>query len=147
MNGLEAIAAHNGWAISVVGVSIVFTGLTLLSLTISQLHKVIKFWDERDKFSQQVKQLWKKEEPREEKEEEEEEETIPDFCLAQDIDEITRQFKLLTKRIGEPFPLPKLLEISERCGLFRPHSAINYLLRTERILPDGKGYFYWNENK
>ncbi len=142
MNGLEAIAAHNGWAISVVGVSIVFTGLTLLSLTISQLHKVITFWDDRSRYSQQLRNLWKKEEPRKE-----EEESIPDSCLAQDIDEVTRQFKLLTKRIGEPFPLPKLLELSDRCGLFRPHSAINYLLRAKRILPDGKGYFYWNENE
>ena len=41
MYGLEAINANNGWAISVVGVTIVFTGLVMLSFVIAQLHKVL----------------------------------------------------------------------------------------------------------
>jgi len=36
--GIEAINANNGWAISAVGITIVFSGLVLLSFVIAQLH-------------------------------------------------------------------------------------------------------------
>ena len=45
MYGLDAIAANNGWAISGVGISIVFSGLCVLSFVISQLHKVLNLWE------------------------------------------------------------------------------------------------------
>jgi hypothetical protein len=48
--GLENISAHNGWAISLVGITIVFTGLTLLSLAIDQLHKILNIWENKDKY-------------------------------------------------------------------------------------------------
>ncbi len=132
MTGLEAIAHHNGWAIAAVGISIVFTGLTVLSIIISQLHKVLTFWDERKTHYERLKDRWQKEE-------------LPDFALAQDIEESARQFRLLTDRLGEHFPLPKLLELAQKCGLAHPHSAMNDLLITKRIVPDGKGYFVWNK--
>lgn len=50
MYGLEAINANNGWAISVVGVTIVFSGLVMLSLVISQLHKVLAIWEDPSKL-------------------------------------------------------------------------------------------------
>jgi hypothetical protein len=48
--GLEAINAHKGWAILVVGVSIVFTGLVTLSALISQLHKLVALYDDPGKI-------------------------------------------------------------------------------------------------
>ncbi|MEN8212519.1 MAG: OadG family protein [Thermodesulfobacteriota bacterium] len=44
MYGLEAINANNGWSIAVVGVTIVFSGLVMLSFVISQLHKILDLW-------------------------------------------------------------------------------------------------------
>ena len=58
--GLDAISASNGWAISVVGISIVFTGLVSLSAVISQLHKLVDLFEipERLKaFSYQNRRL------------------------------------------------------------------------------------------
>jgi len=133
VTGLEAISSHNGWAIAAVGISIVFTGLTMLSIIISQLHKVLKFWDERGTRYQQMKEQWQKKED------------IDECVLIQDVEESARHFKLLTERIGEPFSLPKLLELSEKCGILHPHSTVNNLILKKHIAPDGKGYYLWNK--
>ena len=45
--GLEAISAHNGWAMAVVGATIVFTGLVILSFAISQIHRILSFRETR----------------------------------------------------------------------------------------------------
>lgn len=134
MIGFEAISAHNGWAIAAVGISIVFTGLTLLSLTISQLHKVLRLWDERGEIYQRLSQGGQKEE----------EELPQDVQLSHDIEESVRHFGLLAIREGNPFPLPKLLDLAVKCGLTRPHATLNYLIQRKRIVPDGKGYFIWD---
>ena len=41
MYGLEAINAHNGWAMALTGAIIVMTGRTVLSTIISQLHRIV----------------------------------------------------------------------------------------------------------
>jgi len=133
--GFEAIIAHNGWGISLVGISIVFTGLILLALAVAQIHKIIELWDKRHRFKK----------PRQKKEKKEA--TVPDLTVSQDVQRASRQFKLLIEWIGEPFPLPKLLDLSEKCGLSRPHSTINELVKCELIIPDGNGYFIWNKEK
>ena len=64
MYGLEAINTANGWAISVVGISIVFSGLVTLSIIISQLHRVLNIWENPSaikKFS--IKKIRKPEHP------------------------------------------------------------------------------------
>jgi len=43
VHGIEAITANNGWAMAIVGALIVMAGLTILSIIISQLHKMIMF--------------------------------------------------------------------------------------------------------
>jgi hypothetical protein len=48
--GLEAINAHNGWAISVVGISVVYTGLVTLVVLLSQLHKLVALYDDPGKI-------------------------------------------------------------------------------------------------
>ncbi|MCF6246649.1 MAG: hypothetical protein L3J69_04730 [Desulfobacula sp.] len=50
MYGIEAINANNGWAISIVGITIVFSGLVTLSSVISQLHKVLAIWEDPSKI-------------------------------------------------------------------------------------------------
>lgn len=131
MTGLEAIAAHNGWNIAIVGVSIVFTGLTVLSLTIAQLHKILNFLENRGK----VKQKQEKDMPVD----------TAGIILPQGIQESARHFKLLIDYMGQPFSLPRLLEFAEKCGLNRPHSALNDLILSGAIEPDGKGYYLWNK--
>lgn len=132
MNGLEAITAHNGWAISVVGISIVFTGLTLLSLTIAQLHKILDFWDHRETWMERIKQG------------PQQEEKIPLLKLSADKKTEAGQYKLLIERMEEPFALPKLIDFSEKRGLTSPHSTISDMIRARLIVSDGKGFYRWN---
>ena len=133
MFGLEAIIAHDGLGISVVGISIVFLSLILLSFAVSRIHRIIELWDKRHRFKK----------PRQKKEQKEA--TVPDLTVSQDVRRASRQFKLLVEWIGEPFPLPKLLDLSEKCGLSRPHSTINKLVKCKLIIPDGNGYYVWNK--
>ncbi len=133
MYGLEAIAAHNGWAISVVGVTIVFTGLVLLSLCLSQLHKALYIWENWGdiKFFNKDKA---KSEP-----------IIKSFNLQQK--ETARQFRLLTRTMDDNFAIPKLLRLAKTSGLEKPHSSLNTLLKSEIIKPDQKGYYTWDRDK
>ena len=132
MTGLEAISANNGWSIAALGISIVFTGLTILAFTIAQLHKVLDFLEGGGKSKQKI-QKDVSEEP---------------VCtlLPENIKEPARHFKLLVEHIGEPFPLPKLLEFAEKCGLDHPHSNLNKLILSEVIIPDYKGYYVFNKD-
>ena len=123
MFGLEAIIAHDGLSISVIGLSIVFVCLILLSFAVSRLHKLIELWDKKNQKTPPVSEL-----------------TVP-----QDVRRTSRQFKLLIEWIGEPFPLPKLLDLSEKCGLSRPHSTINEFIKCELIIPNENGYYVWNK--
>ncbi|MEE4354832.1 MAG: OadG family protein [Desulfococcaceae bacterium] len=135
MTGLEAIEAHNGWSIAVVGISIVFTGLVLLSATIAQLHKILALFEKKDSFQERLRQ-----DPEREKKEE------PRILLPADIRESARHFRLLATQTGDVFPLPKLLDYAVKRGLYSPHSALNELLRARAIVPDGNGYYKWNKN-
>ena len=47
--GLENIALNNGWSQALLGISIVMTGLIILSIAISQIHKLVDFWENRPK--------------------------------------------------------------------------------------------------
>jgi hypothetical protein len=131
--GFENIAAHNGWAMAAVGWGIVFTGLTVLSFTIAQLHKVLDIWDNRNEIIPKFKNRLQKQTPVDE----------PVLHFSRDIQDAMRNFKLLTNRLGEPFSLPKLIDLSKKCGLTNPYSTINTLLTSKIIIPDGKGYFIW----
>lgn len=135
MHGFEAISVNNGWEYALVGASIVFSGLVILSFVISQLHKLLLLWDNRASFRQTLKARWKSEPPASE---------TKTFESTPSLVEAKQQYKLLVERMGEPFSLPKLLKMAEGSGLHRPHAAINDLLQEGVILPDETGYYIWN---
>jgi Na+-transporting methylmalonyl-CoA/oxaloacetate decarboxylase gamma subunit len=62
--GFENITANNGWAMAVVGASIVFLGLVILSFVISQVHKILNLWEQRDEFFNRNKKQAQIEEPK-----------------------------------------------------------------------------------
>jgi len=133
--GLEAISTYNGWAMAVAGIVIVFSALVVLSATIAQFHKVLNFLDDRAASFQNDKGLQKASSA--------ESFAASDPLMMQNLAVSARQFRLVSDRIGEPFSLPKLLDLAELSGLPRPHSTINDLLKAGLIVPDGKGYFFW----
>ena len=55
MIGIENITNNNGWAMAAVGATIVFSGLVVLSFVISQIHKLLKIWDDRGKLLERFK--------------------------------------------------------------------------------------------
>ncbi len=136
MFGLEAIIAHDGLGISVIGISIVFVSLVLLSFAVSQIHKLIELWDKKNTSYQRVKKSQQKDQKTP---------SVSDPAIPQDVQKASRQFKLLIEWMGEPFPLPKLLDLSGKCGLSHPHSTINELLKCELIIPAENGYYVWNK--
>lgn len=136
MFGFEAIIAHDGLGISVIGISIVFVSLVLLSFAVSQIHKLIELWDKKKTPYQRVKKSQQKDQKAQ---------SVSVPTVPQDVQRASRQFKLLIEWIGEPFPLPKLLDLSEKCGLSRPHSTINEFIKCELIIPAENGYYVWNK--
>ena len=136
MFGLEAIIAHDGLGISVIGISIVFVSLVLLSFAVSQIHKLIELWDKKKISYQRVKKLQQKHQKTP---------SVSVPAVPQDVQRASRQFKLLIEWMGEPFPLPKLLDLSGKCGLSHPHSTINEFIKCELIIPAENGYYVWNK--
>ncbi|SLM27967.1 conserved hypothetical protein [Desulfamplus magnetovallimortis] len=132
MYGLQAISAHNGWAISVVGITIVFTGLVLLSLSIAQLHKILDLWENRHNLGSLKERLLKKNQP----------EKILSFTEQQK--ESAKQFKLLARTMDDSFALPKLLRLAEVSGLNAPHSSLALLLESGIIKSEESGFFTWD---
>lgn len=138
MYGLDAISAHNGWHMAALGISIVFTGLMLLSFAVAQLHNILRLFDNRDAYYKRIRGLFKNNNKQEV--------SNSDLSLSNNVKEAAGQCKLLIERIGEPFPLPRLIEISEKCGMYHPYSTINDLILAGFIVPDGKGYYVWNQD-
>ena len=64
MFGFENITANNGWAMAVVGASIVFVGLVILSFVISQIHVILNLWERKDEFLNRNKKQTQTEEPK-----------------------------------------------------------------------------------
>ena len=55
MIGIENITNNNGLAMAAVGAAIVFLGLVVLTFVISQIHKILKLWDEKEKLIERFK--------------------------------------------------------------------------------------------
>ena len=126
MYGLNAINTYNGWAISIVGVTIVFTGLVMLSMAISQLHKLLDLWENRKELS-----LFNKKAPATDQ--------IP-IELPPGQKESARQFKLLAETLNDHFPLPRLLKLAQISGIDHPHATLARLLEAGIIVSDTQGY-------
>lgn len=138
MYGLDAINAHNGWAISVVGITIVFSGLVMLSFVISQLHKVLALWEDPSK----IKAFFKTKQP--EGDPEGPKPLLDDFTQSQK--DTARQFALLARTMEDHFSLQRLLFLAQISGLKDPCSNLNKLFKAKIILPDGSGFFTWDKD-
>ena len=60
-----------------------------------------------------------------------------------DIKDAEEALRLLTAHMGEPFKLPRLIEVAEQRGLVRVHSVINRLLVRGIIVGGADGLFRW----
>ena len=141
--GLEAINASNGWAISVVGITIVFTGLVTLSLAISQLHKVLDLWENPDKIKRFFSRGAKKGDPDGKSVDQP---TLTRGDLTAEHREVIKQYALLARTQEDHFSLSRLLHLARISGLKDPCQNLNRLYQTRVVLPDGNGFFTWNKD-
>ena len=136
MLGMEAISAHNGWAIAIVGISIVFTGLVSLSLLLSMLPKILELWEDKSRLINHTKERLVAKDQQSKVE-------TPGTSII-NMEEAVRHFEFLIRWMGgEPFSLPRLLDMATKRGLARPHSTLNALLHEKYIIPNGKGFYTW----
>ena len=142
MFGFENITANNGWAMAVVGASIVFLGLVVLSFVISQVHKILKFWEQRDEFLNRNKKQAQIEESK----------TVIKAPVVKQrhlptIKELSSIYRPLVEQLKQPFDLIQLFEISNKMDLPHPHLSLKYLQEAGVLVPEGDGTFTWDKQK
>jgi len=129
----EAISTHNGWAIAFVGVTIVFTGLICLSVIISQLHKLVIFWESKGKALLTLR--LKKRQP------------ALLSGLPPLVQETARHFRTLIPIIGQPFALEDFRSLAAQRGIEVPEYNINRLIQEGFLVENREGNFIWVDEK
>lgn len=125
---------------AIAGALIVFTGLVILSSVISQLHKVLLFWEKRHPgFKNNHKMP-----------ENDELEETPDTHVARefptDLDEAARFYQPLIEELGETFYLSDLYEVAKKNDFPHPHITFTAFREAEILVPYGDGVFGWNQH-
>lgn len=148
MYGLEAISAANGWLITVAGISIVFSGLLVLSFFISNMEKAIRLWDK-----QKEKIKHSKISPIPESVGSAKTGDVPEkpsvtkvVWLSSEQVEIYNYYRWITERLGEPFSLQRLLEHAEKRGIRRPYYHLDMFLQEGLVYDAGEdkiGFYKW----
>jgi hypothetical protein len=138
--GLDNIALYNGWSQAVLGAFIVMTGLVILSIAISQIHKLVDFWERRAQkpapapaaaptgTATTVDGLTL---------------DVPEQCPA-DIDQVATLYQPLVAQLGTTFELQELYRRAAQFDLPHPHITIKCLREAGILLPQGDGKFSWN---
>ena len=139
--GLDNIVLNNGWSQAFVGASIVMTGLVILSIAISQIHKLVEFWENRSQKPAP--------EPK-----------TPSLDTATTVDHVTLEvplqcpadinqtaalYKPLVDQIGTPFELKELYQRAVLFDLPHPHITLKCLREAGILSPQGDGMFRWNQ--
>ncbi len=141
MFGFENISNHNGWAIAAVGASIVFSGLVVLSFVISQIHKILNLWEDREKVVRRFKKQPVAVEPQETEEMVYSEQRLPS------VEELIEVYQPLVEQLEEPFKLSQLFEFANKNDMPHPHLSIQRLQEADVLVAQGDGTFTWNEFK
>ena len=125
---LEAISAHNGWAMAVTGIIIVMSGLSALAFIISQLHKIIGLFEEKKKAAHHF--------------------ALPsdNIDILNDLPATARLYKPLTADLGDQFHLAQLYRIFEKERLPHPHLTIRALRAADYLQSLGDGLFSWKKD-
>ena len=141
MIGIENITNQNGWAMAAVGATIVFSGLVVLSFVISQIHKLLKLWDDREKLIER----FKKKAPAAVAEKVD----APAYSERHlpSVDELTGAYKPLVDQLEESFKISQLFEIANKNDMPHPHLSIQRLQEADILVAQGDGTFTWNQPK
>lgn len=129
---IARITANNGWAMALTGATLVMLGLATLSLIISQLHKIIAFFE---KSSSTPNAMEGKVGPG----------AAANFgtdCLT-DPEVTAKLYQALTADLGDSFELAKLYQLAQKDQLPHPHLTLRTLREAGILIPSGQGTFSW----
>jgi len=129
--GLEAISAYNGWAMAITGPLIVMSGLIILSIIISQLHKLVALFDKKAK--QTAEPVVKSKD----------EISVPKI-LPNDISETAKIYQMLIDKLEQPFELSDLYQVAEQNNFPHPILTVSRLRGAGILISEGEGLFIWN---
>jgi hypothetical protein len=132
--GIEAINAHNGWAMAIAGALIVMSGLSVLSFIISQLHKVLALTDNRKKN----KDIDQSSVPK----------PIPATTADHDLSNLEGSLTCYcdeTARLGSAFTLQDLFTVFQECDFPHPHLTIRSLKEEGFLIPADQDKFSWKK--
>ena len=135
MQGLAAITAQNGWAMAATGACIVIVGLSVLSFIISQLHRIINFFEKSEKSV-----------PAPAPEEKKPLEKDPgrfEFDVFSDLKSTARHLVVITEPLGETFKLAELYKAMASANLPHPHITVRELKDAGYLAAADEGSFSW----
>ena len=129
MYGLEAISANNGWAMAITGPLIVMSGLTILALIISQLHRVTGIFDKKTMPKPEAAA--------------EEVISAPEH-FPSDIFETAEIYQPLIDKLEQPFELQDLYRIAGQHDFPHPIMTVSRFRGAGILKNEGNGLFTWN---
>jgi Na+-transporting methylmalonyl-CoA/oxaloacetate decarboxylase gamma subunit len=144
MSGFSAITAANGWLIAALGISVVFFGLASLAFIITYFPRVIDWWNAHARTPKSIVPMLKSVFSHSKEKE-------PIISIAGesqsqepwDLEDAEEALRLLTAHMGEPFKLPRLIEVAEQRGLAKVYSIINRMLMRGTMVGGPDGLFRW----
>jgi hypothetical protein len=137
--GFDNITANNGWAMALVGATIVFSGLVVLSFVISQIHKILNLWEKREELFARSKDQSRPGEAQTVAGPVYKERRLPN------VDELVSIYRPLVEQLKEPFDLVQLYEISNKMDLPHPNLSINRLREAQILVAQNDGTFTWSK--
>ena len=129
VQGIAAITANNGWAMALAGVSIVISGLAVLATVISQLHKIIAFFESKGRRAPVAEPV-----------------LAPpniEIDIFGDLLAAARIYQSITLDLGESFSLSTLYRVFEKEKVPHPHITIKAFREAGFLMPVGDGKFTW----
>ncbi len=136
--GIANIAANNGWAMAFLGAGIVMTGLIVLSLAISQIHKLVAIWEKRESKEAEPTSVTVAPEPETPKIAESE-------ACPINLDELMALYRPLTEPLGSPFELKELYRVAGESDLPHPHITIRCFREAGHLAMAEEGLFAWKD--
>jgi hypothetical protein len=126
-----------------VGATIVFSGLVVLSFVISQIHKILGLWEDREKYLEK----FKKETPPAVTETKKVDTIVYSERHLPSVDELIGAYEPLADQLDEAFKLSQLFEIANKNDMPHPHLSIQRLQDADVLMARGDGTFTWNKLK
>lgn len=154
MSGLEAINNANGWNMAALGILVVFSSLIILSVIISQLHKVLTLWHKKDNWMPGKNRPKTTESAETLKKETAKHDTAGSITYSgtkppapsgrpehppaspDNIDQIIQTWATLFDKLDAPFDLAQLYKLAAEADMPHPHLTITRLREANLLIPD-----------